>query len=71
MTTLSGENNILVTEGADYMAKINKIGIFFDNKTESWGYRIKMRDGVGQKVDTRITGFKNMSEASAARQSKT
>lgn len=53
------------------MAKINKTGIFFDDKTESWGYRIKMRDGVGQKVDTRITGFKNMSEASAARQSKT
>lgn len=52
------------------MAKVNKTGVFLDDKTNSWGYRIKMLDGTGKKVDTRITGFKNMTEASTARQDK-
>ena len=52
------------------MAKINETGIFLDSKTQTWGYRIKMKDGTGAKVDTRITGFKNKTEASTARQAK-
>ena len=52
------------------MAKINETGIFLDSKTQTWGYRIKMKDGTGKKVDTRITGFKNKTEASTARQAK-
>lgn len=52
------------------MAKIDKTGVFLDQKTNSWGYRLKMLDGTGKKVDTRITGFKNMTEASTARQER-
>jgi len=43
-------------------------GVFYDNASNSWGFRLSVKDGTGKKVDTDRKGFKTAYQAKTARE---
>ncbi|MBQ8836955.1 MAG: site-specific integrase [Clostridia bacterium] len=52
----------------EVIKKTDYKGVYFDSATDTWGFRLAIKDGMGEKFDTDRKGYKTAYQAKTARE---